>query len=266
MNHAPGDKPVINEKIKTRSGEKAAGRRKDTPAEKIEKKTADDSGLKEGVRLFHLKRWEGALRELLLVNADDLSGEQRAELAYYLGLCCAKLERFDEALLYLDQVVTAGGNLLRVYQCRMTLAYIYVKTGRAKMAEFELKRLRKSGFESPPIYNTLAYAAYTQKRYHDAVEYYEKSLELDKNNTTALNSMGYILADTGLDSAKGLRYCLKAVEHRPKNAAYLDSLGWAYYKCGKLSEARNLLRKAIDLAPREKEIREHYRIVTGRAV
>jgi Flp pilus assembly protein TadD len=147
----------------------------------------------------------------------------------------------------------------------MTLAYIYVITGRAKMAEFELKRLQKSGFESAPLYNTLAYAAYVQKRYHSAVELYEKALELDENNATALNSMGYILADTGINTLKGLRLCNKALEHRPQSAAYLDSLGWAYYKCGEMSEARKLLGKAKELAPNEKEIQEHYRIVTGGA-
>ena len=30
------------------------------------------------------------------------------ELAYYLGLCYSKLKRYDDALLYLEQVVTAS--------------------------------------------------------------------------------------------------------------------------------------------------------------
>jgi hypothetical protein len=46
----------------------------------------------------------------------------------------------------------------------------------------------------------------------------------------------------------------------------MDSLGWAYYKCGDMKEARNWLQKAMDSAPKENEIREHYRIVTGGAV
>jgi tetratricopeptide (TPR) repeat protein len=212
-----------------------------------------------------MKRWEMALRELLQVRAEKFSGKEQAELAYYLGLCYTKLGRFDDALLYLDQVVTGGEDVLRVYQCRLTLAYIYVTTGRTKMAEFELKRLQRGGFESVQLYNTLAYAAWTQKKYKNAVELYEKALDLDENNATAINCLGYILADTDMDVMRGLRLCRKAVDRNPQNPAYLDSLGWAYFKGGELLEARTWLRRALELAPHEKEIKDHFRIVSGDA-
>jgi tetratricopeptide (TPR) repeat protein len=129
------------------------------------------------------------------------------------------------------------------------------------MAEFELNRLKSAGFESASLYNTFAYASYVQKHFKRAIEFYEKTLEIDRNNATALNSMGYILADTGLDPAKGLRLCRKAVDINPQNAAYLDSLGWAHYKCGDIEDARNWLRRAAELTPGQKEIREHYKTV-----
>jgi Flp pilus assembly protein TadD len=160
-------------------------------------------------------------------------------------------------------VVTAGQDVLRVYQCRMTLAYIYIITNRSKMAEFELKRLQHSGFESPQLYNTLAYAAWSQQRYKNAVELYEKALDIDENNATAMNSMGFILVDADIDIMRGLRLCRKAVDKNPQSPAYLDSLGWAYYKSGEQVEARTWLRRALELAPRDNEIREHFRIVNG---
>jgi len=134
------------------------------------------------------------------------------------------------------------------------------------MAEFELKRLKNAGFESTAMYNAMAYSAYLQKRYRQAMDLYERTLELDIRNATAMNGLGFILADRGFDTIRGLMLCRKAVDLKPKNAAYMDSLGWAYYKCGDKTEARNWLRKAIDAAPRENEIREHYRIVTGGGV
>jgi len=253
----------------------ALGEKKEAaPAVKEEKaeekheevKREENRRLLEGKRLFHMKRWENALKEFQLVDVDKSAAPEQAELAYYLGLCYTKLERYDEAALYLEQVVTVGNDPLRSYQCRMTLALIYIKTNRAKMAEFELKRLKNAGFESAPMYNAMAFAAYAQKRYRQAIEYYEKTLELDNNNATAMNSMGYILADRGFDTMKGLTFCRKAVDIKPRNAAYMDSLGWAHYKCGEITEARSWLQKAIDSAPKEGEIREHFRIVTGEAV
>jgi len=222
-----------------------------------------DEKIKEGVRLYRLKNWDKALREFLSRDTSDFNYEEKAELAYYLGLCYTKLKHYDEALTYLEQVVTAGLDILRVYQCRMMLAYIYVITKRVRMAEYELKRLQSSGLESPLLYNTLAYAAYVQKQNKNAIDLYEKALEIDSENATAMNSMGYILADTGIDVMRALRLCRRAVDFKPQNPAYLDSLGWAYYKSGELLEARTWLRRALEIAPNEETIRKHFRIVSG---
>jgi tetratricopeptide (TPR) repeat protein len=219
--------------------------------------------LLEGIRFYRMKEWKNALKEFLSKDTSDFTYEEKMELAYYLGLCYTKLEKYEEALSFLEQVVTSSGDILRVFQCRMTLAYIYVITKRIKMAEYELKRLQSSGFESPLLYNTLAYAAYLQKQNKNAIDFYEKALEVDSNNATAMNSMGYILADTGMDVMRALRLCRKAVDSRPQNAAYLDSLGWAYFKSGELLEARTWLRRALELAPNEEEIKRHFKIVTG---
>ncbi|MCL2205211.1 MAG: tetratricopeptide repeat protein [Treponema sp.] len=238
----------------------------ESPGEKALRGKDFNSGkgsLAEGMRLYRLKRWDMALKELLSVNVERFSPDENLELAYYLGLCYTKIERYDEALLYLEQVVTTGDNPLRTYQCRMTLAYVYAVTGRSKMAEFELKRLAASGFESAQLYSTLAYAALVQKRHKQAVEYYEKALDIDSTNTTALNGLGYVLVDTGMDLVRGLRCCKKAVDLKPNSAAYQDSLGWAYYKNGEFLEARTWLRRAMESAPHQQEIKEHFRIVVG---
>ena len=219
--------------------------------------------LNEGIRLYRLKRWELSLAELLAVSTKRFGPEENIELAYYLGLCYTKLEQYDDALLYLEQVVTAGHDPLRTFQCRMTLAYIYVITKRSRMAEFELNRLAVSGFESAQLYTTLAYAAWAQKRFKQSVEYYEKALELDSDNSTALNGLGFVLVDTEMDLTRGLRCCKKAVDLKPQNPVYQDSLGWAYFKNGDLLEARTWLRRATEAAPNYKEIKEHFRTVTG---
>jgi tetratricopeptide (TPR) repeat protein len=284
--YTQGEKPVINEQFeshapnkvwkwdfpdtpgkgKRRQGAEAAQKAGQVKAKKTEEDVSSGNRLKKGIRLYRIKRWESALEEFLLVETKYFNNEERAELAYYLGLCYTKLERFDDALAYFEQVLTISNSPLWTYQCRLIIAFIYITTGRVLMAENELKNLQAGGLESAMLYNTLAYAEYIQKHYLAAVEWYEKALDIEKDNPTALNSLGYILADTGMDTQKGLRLCRKAVEKNSQNAAYLDSLGWAFYRCGKLNEARNWLRRALEIAPQEKEIKEHLRIVSEELV
>jgi len=221
----------------------------------------DPSYLKEGIRLFEAERFGQALEKFLLVNSEALSPEQEGDLSYFLGLCYTKLCQYEDALVYLEQVIGRGTDLLRTYQCRLALAYIYANTGRANMAEFELTRLLQTGFESPQVYDILAYAAWSEENFDQAVQWYEKALAMDEANGTAMNGLGFILADTGRDVPRGLRYCRRAVEKSPQSAAYQDSLGWAYYKTGDLLEARTWLRRALDTGASHQEIRSHMRAV-----
>ena len=56
--------------------------------------------------------------------------------------------------------------------------------------------------------------------------FFRRVLEQDPDNASALNYLGYMLADqdTRLDEAHKL--IQKAVDQEPNNGAYLDSLGW----------------------------------------
>jgi tetratricopeptide (TPR) repeat protein len=219
----------------------------------------------EAVRLYNMKRWDSALQTFQDVDTSSFTPVEKMELAYYLGLCYTKLGRYTDALLYLEQVVTGESGPLRICQCRLTLAYIYMITKRPRMAEFELDRLIKSGFKSVQIYTMTAYAAWMQKQHDRAVKMYENALDIDPNNATAMNGLGFLLVDSGTDIQRGLELCRKAVDKRPQSPAYLDSLGWAYYKSGQLTEARHWLRRALDLAPRQKDISSHMKIIVAEA-
>ena len=189
------------------------------------------------------------------------SGLDSQEIAYYLGLCYTKLKRYEDALLYLEQVVTGGGQLERVLQCRFILAVIYTKSKRKRLASFELNKLLESGYKPASVYASMAFIAWEQQEIDVALSYYEKSLELDENNVTSLNGLGYVLATENRDLTKALSCCKKAVQNSPDSAACLDSLGYVYYKLGLLKDARKYLEMAEQIDNDNEIIAEHIREV-----
>jgi tetratricopeptide (TPR) repeat protein len=212
--------------------------------------------MSEGVRLLSAGHYERALQQFL---NSDVDSREYPELSYYLGLCYTHLERYDEALLYLEQVVGSGLGFSHIYQARMILGYIYSVTKRYRLAEFEFRHLLDEGFDSARARAALAYVLHAQGELDEAIAELEHALELDGHHETALNSLGFILADHDIDARRAAELCRKAVQQNPKNASYLDSLGWAYYKLGQTEKARDVLREALELAPGNKAIASHLR-------
>jgi tetratricopeptide (TPR) repeat protein len=84
-----------------------------------------------------------------------------------------------------------------------------------------------------------------EKKYDLAEEQFKKVLAVDPLNGPAANYLGYMLADRGVRLEESVRYIQKALETDPNNGAYLDSLGWAYFKMNKLDLAELNLEKAV---------------------
>ncbi|UKI54235.1 MAG: tetratricopeptide repeat protein [Treponema sp.] len=219
----------------------------------------DTNILFQGIDLYNQKKYSDALAFFLALPED--SGLDSQEIAYYLGLCYTKLKRYEDALLYLEQVVTGGGQLERVLQCRFILAVIYTKSKRKRLASFELNKLLESGYKPASVYASMAFIAWEQQEIDVALSYYEKSLELDENNVTSLNGLGYVLATENRDLTKALSCCKKAVQNSPDSAACLDSLGYVYYKLGLLKDARKYLEMAEQIDNDNEIIAEHIREV-----
>jgi tetratricopeptide (TPR) repeat protein len=96
-----------------------------------------------------------------------------------------------------------------------------------------------------------------QKKYEPAEEMFRKVLGGDPQNATALNYLGYMLADRGVKLDEALGFIKKAVDLDPANGAYLDSLGWAYFKLGKYEMAEDSLIKASQRIGTDPTVQDH---------
>ncbi|HZK20507.1 MAG TPA: tetratricopeptide repeat protein [Treponemataceae bacterium] len=216
--------------------------------------------LQKGIHLYKNNKFRESLTVLLSLQPPE-NDVDALEIAYYTGLSYAQLQRYDDALLYLEQFVTSTDDEQRLEQCRLSLAIIYSITGRKRLAELEIKELVENGYDSCEVYCARAFINWEQGNIQDAIDDYEKALELNSDSPTALNGLGYVLACQDRDLTRALSLCKRAVDILPDSAACLDSLGWVYYKLGLNKEAKIYITRARSFNSHNKEIAEHYALV-----
>jgi len=142
----------------------------------------------------------------------------------------------------------------------LNLSQVYERGRRYEDAEQAARKAES--FAAEPHDNEIAWlllgAVYErQKQFDKAETEFRKVLDVNPKNAQVLNYYGYMLADRGvrLDEAQDL--IQRAVDLEPFNGAYLDSLGWVYYKQNKLDDAETALRKAVEHEPHDPTIRSH---------
>lgn len=96
-----------------------------------------------------------------------------------------------------------------------------------------------------------------QKKYDQAEQQFKKVLALNPNSAMALNYLGYMLGDRGVRLEEAKKYVQAALEQDPNNGAYLDSMGWVYFKMNRLELAEQYLLKAIQRISRDATIHDH---------
>ena len=92
---------------------------------------------------------------------------------------------------------------------------------------------------------------------NDAEKAFRKALEFEKDDPAVLNYLGFMFADHGIKLDEALTMIQKAVKSDPTSGAYLDSLGWAYYKLNRLDLAEEYLKKAIIFYNTDASIHDH---------
>lgn len=96
-----------------------------------------------------------------------------------------------------------------------------------------------------------------QKRYAEAEVEFKKVIASDPQHAMALNYLGYMLADQNMKLDEALSYIKRALDADPNNGAYLDSVGWAYFRLGKYEAAEENLVKAAQKINTDPTVHDH---------
>lgn len=90
-----------------------------------------------------------------------------------------------------------------------------------------------------------------------AEDLFERCIALYPDVHEPYNYLAYMWAEKGVKLDKALQYVTRALELRPGDAAYVDTLGWIYFKQGKYPEALAQIQQAARDMPDDPTIAEH---------
>lgn len=164
--------------------------------------------------------------------------------------------RVTQALLYGENAQTdqAASQLRQLldgtpadFEVQLDLGQVYQQGRRWPEAEQAVRAAEKLATDSSQKEMTgflLGAIFERQKKFDLAEEQFRQVLKGNPRSPSALNYYGYMLADRGIRLEEATGLIQRALAEDPGNAAYQDSLGWAYFKQNKLPDSEEFLRKA----------------------
>jgi Flp pilus assembly protein TadD len=142
----------------------------------------------------------------------------------------------------------------------LNIAQVYERGRRYKEAEEAVRAaevLPGQSRDNEMVWFLLGAIYERQKLFDRAEVEFKKALAVNPRNAPVLNYYGYMLGDLGqrLDEAQVL--VERALKEEPYSGAYLDSLGWIYFKQNKFADAESTLRKALQRESHDATIHSH---------
>jgi tetratricopeptide (TPR) repeat protein len=200
------------------------------------------------------KDWQKASDEAKLAT-QKLPNSRRLKMVYAGQL--ADSGKQEEGIQQIKSLLKGNAEDREVY---VNLATVYNRLKRWQEADAALDKAEQVSTkqeEKEQVAFLRAAALERQKKFEQAEDLFRKILVTNPNNPAVLNYLGYMFADHGqrLDEALGM--IKKAVDLDPANGAYLDSLGWAYFKLGKYDLAEDSLTKASQHMGADPTVQEH---------
>jgi tetratricopeptide (TPR) repeat protein len=145
-------------------------------------------------------------------------------------------------------------------QVYITLAQMYTRLRRFNEAEQALdkaEQLSSKPDDKEYVWFLRGSTYERDKHYPEAEAQFKKVIASDPDHASALNYLGYMLADQNMKLDEAVGYIKHAVSLDPSNGAYLDSLGWAYFRLGKYELAEDNLLKASQKINTDPTVHDH---------
>jgi tetratricopeptide (TPR) repeat protein len=237
-----------------------------------------------GLLYYQLKDYENAASQFQKVLKNSPDDQSR----FYLAACLEALERGDEAEKLYKQV---GKRSPAYVDAQLRLSGIEFMAENSAAAEKRVKAIISDFGNSADAYMLLSNIYFNQQEYrkllteteaalslsnlparllfnravaHEHFKEYEevesslkRLLTIDPKNSEGLNFLGYIYAEQKINLHEAEALIRRALNEKPDDGYYLDSLAWVYYQRGEYDRAIETQVKAISQISDDPVMHEH---------
>ena len=176
---------------------------------------------------------------------------------YYLALAYAGLERYEDALATLNEISASESLGCDIVMLRSSILKNMGKTDQS-IAVLESAWKDYADLETcNEIGYQLATDMDTVGRRDEGLAVAMKLLEKDPHDPIALNFVGYVWTDRGMNLDSAYKMIKEALEAKPDDPYILDSMGWVLFKMGKPKDALANMEKALKALKDDPVINEH---------
>ncbi len=186
----------------------------------------------------NLNEAQAAIEEAIKINPDF------TELWVYAGFIALDKTDYNSARYYFTEAAYRNADMTQIYYLLGATAEM---DGRLSDAYFFYKKAANINPASIPALGALANISDRLGRKQEAFRTFERIIQLDSTDATALNYVGYTYAER----AESLSYALDLIERalsiEPNNGYFIDSRGWVYYQQGNYESALLDLKRASEI-------------------
>lgn len=154
-------------------------------------------------------------------------------------------KEYDKAKAHFEKAIELNPAWNMPYD---NLAKLYLIQGKKDSAVQKIEQTLKQNNKNTKAWMLLGSIYVRDQDYETAARVYKDAFESNPSLWAAANNYAYILSEnlgTGNDYSLALEYAQKAVALNNRSAMARDTLGWIYYKMGKLDKAYDELKTGL---------------------
>jgi len=187
----------------------------------------------------------------------EMLDRENPEILYNLGIVYCRKGLFKTAYDYFQQVLQLKTSYINSAVVKKNIAFCLIQNEIYNEALNYLDEVITDFNSDIHALNMRGYCLEKKGELKNALKAYREIFRYDRSNINSLNSTSYLMASLGIELKSALKIAKFVYQKNKLNPAYNDTIGFVYMKLGNYKEAEKYLKSAASMLPFNNEINEH---------